>query len=101
MIGTRRHADYATRIVLHLSMLGDGAGITAEEVAPETAFARGLRAQDCPAPGSSGNSEHNAGSGRRDFPGPPSEISLFDVVEAMEGGLMLNACVNNPEACPL
>jgi Rrf2 family protein len=32
---------------------------------------------------------------------PASEISLLQVVEAIEGPLGLNACVLNPQACPL
>ncbi len=32
---------------------------------------------------------------------PASEISLLNVVEAMEGPLALNACVVDPHRCPL
>ena len=32
---------------------------------------------------------------------PAGEISLLDVVEALEGPLALNRCTIEPEACPL
>ena len=32
---------------------------------------------------------------------PAAEISLLDVVRALEGGVVLNRCVDSPEACPL
>ena len=32
---------------------------------------------------------------------PAGEISLLDVVQAMEGPVALNACVADPQACPL
>jgi len=102
MIGIRRHTDYATRIVLHLSMLGDGAKITAEEVARKRLLPRAFVRRIVRRLGTAGvlTTTRGAGGGIS-LSRPPSEISLLDVVEAMEGGLALNACVKNPDACPL
>jgi Rrf2 family protein len=32
---------------------------------------------------------------------PAASISLLDVLQAMEGGVVLNRCVDTPSACPL
>ena len=102
MIGIRRHTDYATRIVLHLSMLGDGAKITAEEVARKRLLPRAFVRRIVRRLGAAGILRTTRGAGGGiSLALPPSEISLFDIVEAMEGGLVLNACVGNPQACPL
>jgi Rrf2 family protein len=102
MIGIRRHTDYATRIVLHLSMLGKGAKITAEEVARKRLLPRAFVRRIVRRLGEAGilSTTRGAGGGIS-LARPPAEISLFDIVEAMEGGLALNACVDNPDACPL
>lgn len=102
MIGIRRHTDYATRIVLHLSMLREGAKITAEEVARKRLLPRAFVRRIVRRLGAAGilSTTRGAGGGIS-LSRPPAEISLFDVVEAMEGAPVLNACADNPEACPL
>ena len=32
---------------------------------------------------------------------PPDEISLLDIVEAIDGPVKINECLNNPELCVL
>lgn len=99
MISIARQTDYATRIVLHLASLPE------ELVAiPELSQAKQL-----PIPFvrrivgklvAAGilrtvRGKHGGiGLGR-----PAAEISLQDVVTAMEGGIRLNQCVNDKDAC--
>jgi Rrf2 family protein len=102
MIGIGRHTDYATRIILHLSMLGAGAQITAGEVARKRLLPRAFVRRIVRRLGTAGILRTSRGAGGGiSLARPASQISLFDIVQAMEGGLAFNACVNNPSACPL
>jgi Rrf2 family protein len=102
MIGIGRHTDYATRIVLHLSMLGAGAQITAEEVARKKLLPRAFVRRIVRRLGAAGILRTTRGAGGGiSLARPASQISLFDIVQTMEGDLTFNACVANPGACPL
>jgi Rrf2 family protein len=102
MLTIRRDTDYAARIVLHLSMLGDGAQITAEEVARKRLLPRAFVRRIIRCLGSVGilRTIRGAGGGIA-LSRPPSQISLLDIISAMEGDLALNPCVGDPLACPL
>lgn len=97
-----RQADYAVRAMLHLARLGpDGQASTAsiadEQHIPPTFLAKIV--------------SQLAGAGllvaRRGARGgvrlarPPAAISLLQVVEAIDGPLMLNECLAEPGTCPL
>ncbi|MGQ9752966.1 MAG: RrF2 family transcriptional regulator [Thermoanaerobaculaceae bacterium] len=102
MLGIGRHTDYASRIVLHLASLEDGAQVSAAEIASRRllppAFVRRIVGKLA----SAGilRTTRGAGGGVA-LAGSAAEISLLDIVVAMEGGLLLNACVDEPSACPL
>ncbi len=102
MIGIGRHTDYAARIVLHLATLDEGARITAADIAAKRllppAFVRRIVGKLADA--GILRTTRGAGGGVT-LARPAREISLLDVVKAMEGGLVLNACVDTPSACPL
>ena len=102
MTGIGRHTDYATRIVLHLSGLARGTQVTAREIANRGLLPQAFIRRIVGRLAAAGILRTTRGSGggvvlARD----PSEISLLDVVRAMEGNPSLNACVDNPLACPL
>ncbi len=102
MIGIGRQTDYAARIVLHLATLEEGARVTAREIAAKRllppAFVRRIISKLAEA----GILSTVRGSGGGvTLARPAREISLLDVVKAMEGGLVLNACVDEPKSCPL
>jgi len=101
MIGIGRQTDYAARIVLHLACLDAEAQVSVGEIAqqrllPEP-FVRRLVGR-------------LVGAGilqsARGFKGgirlarPASDISMLDLVVAMEGSVALNACVDHSDACP-
>lgn len=102
MLGIARHTDYAARIVLHLACLEKGARVSIAEIATRrllpAPFVRRVIGRLVTA--GIVTTVRGAGGGvvlaRR-----PSEISLLDVVRAMEGGIVLNACVDTPNSCPL
>ena len=102
MISIARHTDYAARLVLHVAALGDDAQVTLSEVADErrlpVAFMRRLVARLIKA--NILTSIRGAGGGIR-LARPAAEISLLEVVEAMEGGIALNRCVDGADGCPL
>lgn len=100
MLGINRHTDYATRIVLHLATLDEGVHVTAADIAAQgllpAPFIRRVIAQLANA----GIVRTIRGSrGGVTLARPASEISLLDILRAMEGGVVLNACVGAPHAC--
>ena len=102
MIGIGRHTDYAARIVLHLSALPHGARVTSETIAKKRLLPRAFMRRIVVRLAAANvlRTVRGAGGGIA-LARPASEISLLDVVQAMEGDLMLNACVGRPMACPL
>jgi Rrf2 family protein len=97
-----RQTDYAARIVLHLSCLEAGARVTAAQIAEmrliPAAFIKRIisRLSAVGIVATVRGSKGGLTLARR-----PSEISLLEVVEAFEGPLSLNACVERPGECPL
>jgi Rrf2 family protein len=83
-------------------MLGEGAQITAEEVSRKRLLPRAFVRRIIRRLGSAGilRTIRGAGGGIA-LSRPASQISLLDVIRAVEGGFTLNPCVDNPLACPL
>ena len=102
MRGIGRQTDYATRIVIHLACLGDGVQVPMKEIAAKRllppAFVRRIVARLAGA--GILRTARGAGGGIR-LARPASEISLLDVVRAVEGRITLNHCVDDPPTCPL
>ena len=103
MITISRETDYAARVILHLSMQEGGERATAEQIATERLIPKALvrRVGDAPC-GSRPHLDHAlALEGGIELARHPAEISLLQVVEAMEGPLALNRCAVEPHTCPL
>lgn len=102
MLGISRQTDYAVRVVLHLACLEKGAQVSIAEISESRAlpmpFVRRLikplvtRGILVSARGSSGGIR---------LARPAGEISLLEVVNAMEGGMALNHCADADKGCPL
>ncbi len=102
MIGIGRHTDYAARVILHLASLEPGALVPIATIAdrrllPQPFVRRIVRR--LAAAGLVETVRGNGGGIR--LARPAAEISLLDVVRALEGEVVLNRCVDVPEACPL
>ena len=102
MLGISRQTDYAVRVVLHLACLEEGAQVSISEISElrslplpfvrrliKPLVTRGILAS---ARGSSGGIRLAKAAG---------DISLLDVVNAMEGGMALNHCADGRKGCPL
>lgn len=97
-----RRADYGMRIVLDLATLSEGERVPSREVA---------RRQFIPLPFFSKIVAQLAAAGlvetQRGVQGgirlayPASKISMKDVIEALEGPIVLTRCLIYPEECPL
>ena len=102
MIGIGRHTDYAARVVLHLAGVEDGTLVPIAEVAAKRLlpqpFVRRVVGKLVTA--EIVETQRGAGGGIR-LAKPASTISLLNVVNAVEGKIVLNRCVDSPQACPL
>ena len=101
MIRIARQTDYAARLLLHLVSLGEDASasiadISAQRLLPMP-FVRRMVAKLVAA----GILTTTRGSkGGVQLGRPAAQISLGDLVQAMEGPIALNDCVHLPNACP-
>ena len=102
MITISRQTDYACRVILHLATLSPGTRVTAQEIAARRIIPRALVRRIITQLGKAKLITTTRGmGGGLALARLASEISLLDVTQAMEGTLALNACVTNPNACPL
>lgn len=102
MIGIGRHTDYAARVILHLAALGEGGHVTVREIAEHrllpSAYVRRIVAR-LAAAGLVTTIRGQRGGVR--LGRSADRISLLDVIRAMEGGIVLSRCVDEPHTCPL
>jgi Rrf2 family protein len=101
MKGIGKQTDYAARILLHLACLGDDVQIPMNEITAKRLipppYARRIVARLAGA--GFLKTSRGMGGGIR-LARPASEITLLEVVSVFEGGMILNRCVDDPEACP-
>ena len=102
MIGISRQTDYAARLVLHLAVLEEGTQVSIPEISRlrllPVAFVRRLVGSLVKA--GVLLTARGSGGGIR-LGRPAAEISLLDVVNAVEGGIVLNQCLDGKHICPL
>jgi len=97
-----RKTDYASRVVLDLAMRPPGAWTTTREIAERWLIPPQLIRQIVTQLVRTGLVRSRRGKdGGVALARSPSEISLLDVVQAMEGSFSLNVCVADPQECPL
>ena len=102
MQGIGRQTDYACRIVLHLACLDEGTRVPIAEIAAQRLLPPPFVRRIVGRLANAGilATARGMGGGIR-LARPASEISLLDVVRVMEGGIVLNRCVDTPQSCPL
>jgi Rrf2 family protein len=103
-----RQADYAVRAVLYLARLGTGERAATSTVAEEQRIPPSFLAKIISQLSIAGLLHTSRGArGGVTLAHPPREISLLDVIEAIDGPIMLNECVGEEgdcsfdEDCPL
>ena len=102
MITISRETDYACRVILHLALEGPGSRVTAQEIAGQRLIPRALARRVVTRLRGAGLVVTVRGSdGGIALARPPEQISLLQVVEALDGPVALNACTIEPEGCPL
>jgi len=102
MLGISRQTDYAARVVLHLACLAPGARVPIADIAKHRMlpleFVRRI-VGDLVKAGILATSRGSGGG--VSLARPAADISLGEVVHAMEGGIALNHCVSDRRVCPL
>ncbi|MDW8327479.1 MAG: Rrf2 family transcriptional regulator [Anaerolineales bacterium] len=97
-----RQADYAVRAVLYLAQCGPGARVATAEVAREQHIPPTFLAKIVSQLSAAGILRTTRGArGGIALARPPEEISLLEIVEAIDGPLTINECTTDPSLCPL
>ena len=102
MLGIRRETDYAVRTVLHHATMDKGTSVQVRDIAAHRLLPLSFVRRIVARLSASGILETTRGMGGGvKLARPASEISMLDVVRAMEGTVALNPCVVAPHTCPL
>lgn len=95
-----KQADYAIRAVLYLTKLGPNERAATSQVAHEQHIPPSFLAKIISQLSIAGLLHTSRGArGGVALARPAGEISLLEVVEAIDGPIALNECVNDIEAC--
>ncbi len=102
MLAIHRQCDYAARILLYLAMQPPGTYLTAREIARLRLIPPALARRVVARLVAAGflRSRRGKGGGFA-LACSPAEISLLEVVEALDGPIALNRCTLDPQECPL
>ncbi len=102
MLTINRKTDYAARILLHLAMQPPGTTVTVQEAAQARLVPYPLARRLFSLLANAGFLKtHRGKGGGFSLARSPAEISLLEVVEAVEGPVALNRCTVEPQECPL
>ena len=95
-----RQADYAIRAVLHIAKLGANERAATSQIAKEQHIPPSFLAKIISQLSIAGLLQTSRGArGGVTLARPAGEISLMDVVEAIDGPIMLAECVSDESAC--
>ena len=95
-----RQADYALRAVLYLAQIGSDRRAATSHIAEEQQIPPSFLAKIVSQLSVAGLLQTSRGArGGVSLARPPEEISLLEVVEAIDGPILLNECVTNHSAC--
>jgi Rrf2 family protein len=102
VLGIKRETDYAVRIVLYLASLPPGAQVQVRDVAAQKLLPLSFVRRVVARLGAAGLlTNTRGGRGGIALARPASEISLLDVVLAMDDPVTLNQCLDPDHTCPL
>jgi Rrf2 family protein len=95
-----RQADYAVRAVLYLAGLGEGGRAPTGQIARKQHVPPSFLAKIVSQLSVAGVLHTSRGArGGVSLARNPSEISLLEVIEVIDGPVALNECVADPDAC--
>ena len=95
-----RQADYAVRAVLYLAGLKNGRRAPTSEIAREQRIPPSFLAKIVSQLSVAGVVQTSRGArGGVALARSPHDISLLEVIEAIDGPIMLNECVDDPSVC--
>ena len=95
-----RQADYAVRAVLYLAQLGPDKRAATSQIADDQQIPPSFLAKIVSQLSVAGLLQTSRGArGGVSLARSPEEISLLEVVEAIDGPILLNECVSNSGAC--
>ena len=100
MIGISRQSDYAARLVLHLACLEPGTRVSIPEISKTRLLPAPFTRRLVGSLVKAGILQTLRGTGGGiSLARPASEISLLDILDAVEGGVVLNACLEGGKPC--
>jgi len=95
-----RQADYAIRAVLYITQMGEAQRAATSQIAQEQRIPPSFLAKIISQLSIAGLLQTSRGArGGVTLARPAGEITLLDVVEAIDGPIALNECVLNKDAC--
>lgn len=96
-----RRTDYGVRVILDLAQLPTNGPSATRQIATRQNIPGPFLAKIISQLATAGLvSTHRGAGGGVTLARSPSEISLLEVVEALEGPIRLNRCLVQPDACP-
>jgi len=96
-----RQADYALRAMFFLSKMEPNQRASTSQIAQEQRIPPSFLAKIISQLSIAGLIHTSRGArGGVALARPPADISILEVVEAIDGPIMLNECTTSPEACP-
>ncbi len=96
-----RQADYALRAIYHLTKLDPTKRAATSQIAEEQRIPPSFLAKIISQLSIAGLIHTSRGArGGVSLARPPEEITILEVVEAIDGPIALNECTSSPEACP-
>jgi Rrf2 family protein len=96
-----RQADYAVRAVLYLASLSNGTRAPTSQIAREQGIPSSFLAKIVSQLSVAGVVQTSRGArGGVSLARPSEEITLLEVIEAIDGPITLNECVPHPSDCP-
>jgi Rrf2 family protein len=97
-----RQADYAVRAVLYLAQLRPGARVSTAQIARDQKIPPSFLAKIASQLSAAGVLRATRGAhGGIALARLADEISLLEIVEAIDGPILLNECVLDPTTCPV
>jgi len=96
-----RQADYALRAIIYLSRMDQNSKASTKDIAEDQQIPPSFLAKIISQLSIAGLINTSRGArGGVSLAKAPEKISILEVVEAIDGPMLLNECTGNPKTCP-